>query len=218
MLQSDRVYALQFRNGVKSGDVDPKQNFTDRRGYRFSRHPIVTEQNVVHLHKFTEIINMPKALTLMGYQLRPTVHEVPYMADSGRKFPCNIDNCKYKAATAYNLEKHVRNSHYNTQFPCTKCDYVARQSGNLQNHMRRKHPEIESPKKEKVKKTERVCRNKNCKKVFSSGDDRVNHEKRVHKMYRHQCPHCWKSFVRVLHLKQHVDRDHGKEYKSNQQE
>ena len=115
-----------------------------------------------------------------------------------KKFECEIEGCDYKALTKRGLYSHIKNKHTESRYFCDECDFSAFYQSIINKHKENSHS------------TQVVsCKEKFCNYTTSCRTNLVNHEKRVHQIYRCDKNDCYQIFSSYKLKQKHHERDHS---------
>lgn len=127
-------------------------------------------------------------------------------------FPCK--QCKLSCSTQELLEKHVKESHIESDdgnHTCQKCNMIFKGQGAYIIHYKTKHNNTLPPEFDGFKKY--YC--EQCGIPFLSEKDYKNHSQIVHEKIKKKkkqvclpCPHCSRTFDRSRKLNSHIENAH----------
>ena len=113
----------------------------------------------------------------------------------------NCEQCKFSATNMSVLNKHVRQEHLFTTFPCVTCNFQTKTINDLRHHQRIEHPHgITSNSKI-------IC--EFCDFVSDKQSTMFTHERNIHQKNKYQCNLCTHYFTNPEKLKEHKTSKHN---------
>ena len=94
----------------------------------------------------------------------------------------NCERCKFSATNMSVLNKHVRQEHLSTTFPCVTCDFQTKTISDLRDHQRIEHPHVTSS------NFKILC--EFCDFVSDKQSTMYTHERNIHQKSTYQCNFC----------------------------
>ena len=199
--RSGVLYCLITRNAVRSTDLNPARNFSQRFSWF---HTDFVRDNPLHticLPKFSKKPSICDRLRKLGYKVAYGKNDITHVRNG--EFKCQ--QCDFSTDTKKKLTTHFGNVHRN-KLSCPHCTHTTATYKSLRSHIKSVHglvPDVKLPSRRGPRKTSLEC--KFCALVFETDSKRQWHVKSQHQD-AYKCELCGEGFCQPAILKKHEEQ------------